>query len=492
MLDAEGCYRVITARDARYDGRFFTGVVTTGVYCRPICPARTPRRETVRFFECAAAAEEAGFRPCRRCRPETTLGSPAWLGTSATVSRALGRILEGDLDEAGTEELASRLGIGSRHLRRLFDAHLGASPRAVAKTRRVHFARQLIDETRLPMTAIASSAGFSSIRRFNAAVLKTFGSAPRDLRREAAHGDGSAAMIELRLPFRPPLDWASLLLFLSRRAIPGVEEVEYGTYRRTVEVEDFEGVIEIRRPAEENHLVLRVPAAASRGLLVIVRRARRLFDLDADPREISRRLSRDSTLGATLRRHAGIRVPGAWDGFEIAIRAILGQQVSVASATTLAGRLALLFGEPLGGAEGRLGRLFPKPQALADARLSRIGLPAARAQTIRRVARAVLDGTLDLDAAADPDGTRSRLEEIRGVGPWTAQYIAMRALGDPDAFLPDDLGIRRALSSKGALPTAAAVRERSEAWRPWRSYAAIALWSKDSRRTGRRRGSNGE
>jgi AraC family transcriptional regulator of adaptative response / DNA-3-methyladenine glycosylase II len=491
MLDADSCYRAVRSRDARFDGRFFTGVLTTGIYCRPICSAKLPRRENVRFFECAAAAEEAGLRPCRRCRPETAIGSPAWLGTSGTVSRALTRIADGALDGDGVEPLASRLGIGSRQLRRLFATHLGASPRSLAQTRRIHFARQLVDETALPITEIALASGFSSVRRFNAAFLQTFRLAPRDVRKGAKRGtEPSPGTIDLRLPFRPPLDWPWLLGFLEGRAIEGVEEVEGGIYRRTVTVEGFRGVIEVKAAPDGKALVLRVPVAASRSLLSIVRRARRLFDLDCDPGEIRARLGRDATIGRVLERLPGIRVPGAWDGFEIAVRGILGQQVSVAGARTLAGRLVELYGERVPVERGP-SRLFPRPEALASVRVARIGIPGSRWNAIRSLSREVARGAVDLDFGSSSDATRERLLRVPGIGPWTAQYIVMRALGDPDAFPAEDLGIRRALGRGGALAEVAAVQRRSERWRPWRAYAVMALWSRDHGRDVQRRTRNG-
>jgi AraC family transcriptional regulator of adaptative response / DNA-3-methyladenine glycosylase II len=480
VLDADACYRALLARDARFDGRFFTGVVTTGVYCRPVCPARTPKRENVRFFALAAAAEDAGFRPCKRCRPETAAGSLAWLGSSRTVSRALDRIADGALDGDGVDALAARLGVGARQLRRLFAAHLGAPPRAVAQTRRAHFARQLVDETPLPITEIALAAGFSSIRRFNTAFRETFGTSPRDVRRGSGARPGpGAASIELRLAFRPPLDWPALLAFLERRSIAAVEEVAGGAYRRTFEIDGVRGAVEVAPLPGEHALALRAPTAAARALLPVVRRARRLFDLDCDPREIRHGLGRDALLARALGARDGLRVPGAWDGFEIAVRAVLGQQISVAGARTLAGRIAERYGEPLDGGGG-LRRLFPRPEALVSANLARVGMPETRAETIRALARAITGGRLDLEAGAvDPDATRARLEAIPGIGPWTAQYVAMRALQDPDAFLAGDLGVRRALARGGTLPGEREVLRRAEAWRPWRAYAVMALWCAD-------------
>ncbi len=483
MLDTDTCYRALASRDSRFDGRFFTAVVTTGVYCRPVCPARTPRRRNVRFFPSAAAAEEAGFRPCRRCRPESSPGTPAWQGTSATVSRALGLIARGDLDSGDVEELATRLGVGSRHLRRLFLEHLGASPIALAQTRRAHFAKRLVDETRLPMVEVALASGFSSIRRFNDAMHHTYGRSPRELRsdsrRREEDGAGAGADLELRLPFRPPLDWDGLIDFLAPRAIPGVESVDRGEYRRTIEVDGFRGAIRVRLPrGDESFAVLSVPVAASRSLLGIVDRVRRLFDLDADPREIASHLAHDPRLARALRGRPGIRVPGAWDGFELAVRAILGQQVSVRGATTLCGRLVRLLGDSLPGSkQDALTHLFPGPGALAQADLSTVGIPGARQESLRALARAVRDGEIDLNGSIGVEETTARLVGLPGVGPWTAQYVALRALREPDAFPSGDLGLRRAFEENGSLPSARALEVRAQAWRPWRAYAAVALWA---------------
>jgi len=478
VFDHDVCYRAVVSRDRRFDGRFFTGVLSTGVYCRPICPARTPQKQNVRFFPCAAAAEEAGFRPCRRCRPETSPGTPAWLGTSATVSRALRLIMTGALDGAGVDGLADRLGIGARHLRRLFVEHLGASPAAIARTRRVHFARKLIDETDLPMAQVALSAQFASVRRFNAAVRVAFGSTPTELRHHARGGTASphGADIVLQLPFRRPYQWDAILGFLAARAIPGVEEVGTTYYRRTIEVDRAKGVIEIGHVAGRDALRLRVRLSEAGDLSRIVARVRRMFDLDADPLEIAARLRPDPLLAPLVAVLPGVRVPGAWNPFEITIRAILGQQVSVRAATTLSGRLVKRYGEPLtNGVDGCLS-LFPSPRVLAEADLATIGLPRARAETIRRIASAVGGGVLSFDALTGLEDAVERLTAVRGIGPWTAQYVAMRALGEPDAFPASDLGLLAAASGKANRIRPAELLRRAERWRPWRAYAAVLLW----------------
>lgn len=480
-LDHELCYRASKSRDERFDGRFFTTVLTTGIYCRPVCPAPTPKPENVRFVSSAAAAEAAGFRPCLRCRPETSPGSPDWLGTSATVSRALRLISEGVLDEHGLDEVAGRLHVGTRQLRRLFSEHLGVSPLAVAQNRRVLFARRLITETGLPMTDVAFGAGFSSIRRFNDAMRKAYGVAPTELRKTSLHSEvTSNSHLTLKLYFRPPFDWPSLIKFLGDRAIPGVEIVGKRYYKRSVRVEGTTGIIEVRTAPMDSYVLLSIPSHLSKGLIQTVEGIRRLFDLRADPMEISSHLGRDELLGDAVRSNPGLRVPGAWDGFEIAVRAILGQQVSVKAATTMSGRLVSAFGEAMptdGGSATGLTHLFPTPAALADANLTALGLTKRRAEAICELARAVYDGRLSLGTSRGLDEAVDKLTEQPGVGPWTAHYIAMRALGEPDAFPAGDLVLRKAAAGgKGPALSARELQRRSDVWRPWRSYAAMHLW----------------
>jgi len=505
-IDPARCYRAALSKDRRFDGRFFTGVVTTGIYCRPVCPVVPPKFENMRFYACAAAAEAAGFRPCKRCRPETAPGTPAWLGTSAVVSRALRLISEGGLDDGDLDALSARLGMGERQLRRLFAQHLGASPFDVARARRVHFARTLIDQTGLSFAEIAHSAGFGSIRQFNHALKETFRETPTQMRgrrgkvRSAAANSAGEAAILVKLPYRPPLAWTAMLDFLAHRAIPGVESVEGGRYRRTVEVDGAGGVIEVSAPADaaprigttgaarelarraaaphhSPHLLMRVELPHCPNLIGVVERARRIFDLGADPVGIAAHLRRDPRLAPLLAATPGLRVPGAWDPFELSVRAVLGQQVTVQGATTLAGRLVRELGKPLDAPSGDLTHLFPKAQVVAEADLSRVGLTRARAAALRSLAKAVADGQLRFDAALGLDDAVTRLCAIPGLGPWTAHYIAMRALAEPDAFPEADLGLRRALGSADALASVAQVREHAEAWRPWRAYAAISLWS---------------
>jgi AraC family transcriptional regulator of adaptative response / DNA-3-methyladenine glycosylase II len=474
MLDPDVCYRALTSRDARFDGRFFVGVASTGIYCRPICPARTPLRRNCEFFPAAAAAAEAGFRPCRRCRPEASPTSAAWQGSSAMVGRALRLLEAGALDGGSVEELAARVGSGERHLRRLFAEHVGASPLAVAQTRRVHFAKQLLDETALPITTIAHASGFASVRRFNAAMHAAWGAAPRELRKKPS---SRSAAVVLRLAARAPFSFGDVLAYLAARAIPGVEEVGDGLYRRSVAFGKTSGVIEVAGTDGARQVELRVPVELAPHAGPIVARVRRVFDLAADPASIAEPLRRDPALARRLAARPGVRIPGAWDGFELAVRAILGQQVTVAGATTLAGRLAERFGLPLARPLGRVTRLSPSAADLAAGPLGAIGVPRARAGALAALANACANGDLDLDGSLAPELALERLEALPGIGPWTAQYVALRGLGVPDAFPASDLGLRRALGRPGRPLSTAALAERAERWRPWRGYAAMLLWT---------------
>jgi AraC family transcriptional regulator, regulatory protein of adaptative response / DNA-3-methyladenine glycosylase II len=484
-LNADQCYRALRARDARFDGRFFIGVKTTGVYCRPVCPARTPLRRNIAFYPCASAAEAAGFRPCLRCRPETSPGTPAWLGSSATVSRALRLIHEGALDEGGVDELAARLGVGPRHLSRLFDEHLGISPVAIAQTRRVHFAKRLLDDSAMPITDIAFAAGFQSVRRFNAAFKAKYGRAPSAIRRKKVAADSG---FTLRLSYRPPYDWDSIIGFLAGRAIPGVEVVDGESYRRTVLFDDTAAVIEVRRVEGSNGLQVSGPASIAVHGLQIVERVRQLFDLTADPAAIALHLSQDALLRLSLEASPGLRVPGAWDGFEIGVRAILGQQVSVAAATTISGRLAARYGEPLADGGPGLTHLFPRPERLAHARLTGIGLTKKRAAAVSTFARAVCEDASLVRGNGGLERTVEQLTALPGIGLWTAHYIGMRALREPDAFPAGDMVLQRAASNNGRRLTEKALTERAEDWRPWRAYAALHLWRTYAEQTNRQSG----
>jgi AraC family transcriptional regulator of adaptative response / DNA-3-methyladenine glycosylase II len=470
-LEPDALYRAVASRDRRFEGRFVVAVTSTGIYCRPGCPARVPARRNVRFYGHPAAAEEAGFRACFRCRPDLS----SWAGTSATVKRALALIDEGALGEHDVARLAERLGIGERHLRRLFAEHVGASPLAVAQTRRAHFARQLVESTRLPLGEIAFAAGFGSVRAFNGAMRRAFGRAPSALRRPTPAQPGAAAeegVLTLSLPFRAPLPWAPLIGFLAGRAIPGVEEVAGEVYRRTTA---DGGLVEARLEGARVAVTLRVPSA--RGVRDAVERLRRLFDLVADPAVIDATLARDRALAPAVRALPGLRVPGGWDGLELAVRAILGQQISVARASVLAGKLVRVFGRPLVTPAGSLTHAFPSAAALADAGgdavASAAGMPRARGAAIVAVARAVADGTLPLDRTLPLETLVERLVALPGIGPWTAQYLGMR-LGEPDAFPAGDLWLRRALDLDER-----ALIARAERWRPFRAYAALYLWTSE-------------
>ena len=464
VADHEACYRAVQARDARFDGRFCTAVVTTGIYCRPSCPARTPKRGNVRFYACAAAAEEAGFRACKRCRPEAAPGDPEWDRRADLVGRAVRLIADGAVADGGVPGLARRLHVSERHLRRLFVEELGAGPLQVAATRRLALARLLLDQTDLPVTRVAFAAGFASIRRFNAAMAQAYGSAPSMLR-EGRRPSGTSSL-RLRLAARPPFAGTAVLRFLASHLTPGVEEVRDGTYRRTVDC----GIL----AATPDATGLRVELAVDdvRRIGPLVGSARRLFDLDGDPAAVADVLGADPLLRPALTATPGIRLPGTTDGFETAVRTVLGQQVSVAGATTLAARLVRACGSPLDEPTGGLTHRFPTADAVAAADLSAVGLTSGRIASVRALATSVTAGRLDLSPAADRDATTALLLSLPGIGPWTTALVAARALGDPDALPAADLALRRATG----LDTRA-LSTRAEAWRPWRSYATFALWA---------------
>jgi AraC family transcriptional regulator of adaptative response / DNA-3-methyladenine glycosylase II len=477
-LDRRALDRARASRDPRFDGKFFIAVTSTGVYCRPVCPAPSPNVANVRYYATAAAAAEAGFRPCLRCRPEAAPGTPAWLGTSAVVRRALRLIDDGALDETSVGALATRLGIGPRHLHRLFVQHVGASPITVAQTRRLHFAKHLLDETGLSIGAIALAAGFSSVRRFNDAFRKTYRSAPRELRRRGRAAAEGAHDVSLRLAFRPPYDWPQVMGFLGARALPGVERVDDRGYARTVATGDGHARVWVRGLPDGRALELRVSGAPPAALFHLASAARRAFDLASDPARIARSFRRDPLLGPLARRWPGLRIPGAWDPFECAVRAVLGQQVSVAAGRTLAARLVERAGRRIPNGTDGLTHLFPDPESILAADLGGLGLTGARIGALRALARGVREGRVDFRApAAD---VAAALEALPGVGPWTAQYVLLRALGEPDAFPVADLVLRRA-ASRGKSPLRPRdLQERAEAWRPWRSYAVLHLWRASS------------
>ncbi len=482
-IEEESLYRALCARDARFDGRLFVGVRTTGVYCRPVCPARTPRRENIRFYPTAAAAQEAGFRPCLRCRPESAPDFGAWRGASNTVARGLALIETGALDEGDVDHLAERVGVGERQLRRLFRQHLGASPIAVAQTRRVLLAKQLLHETQLSMTEVALASGFSSLRRFNETFRGLYGRPPSALRRDRRRGEARRpdTILTLRLPFRPPLDWQALEAHLAARAVAGVERVSPGRYDRVVAIGEDIGVVSVA-PGVGAWLDVAFDFPRLSQLPELIARVRRLFDLGADPASIAACLSADPDLAPRVAARPGLRAPGAWDGFELAVRAVLGQQVSVSAAAGLASLLARRHGAPraagpIQDAES-LFVAFPTADRLAGADLSDLPMPRSRSRAVAALAEAAAADPALLAPGGDTARTLERLRALPGIGPWTASYIALRALRDPDAFPAGDLGLQRALTDQdGRRPTASQLEARSQAWRPWRAYAAQYLWT---------------
>lgn len=487
-LDPIVCYRAAQARDARFDGRFFTAVRTTGIYCRPICPARTPKFENVSFYPSVVEAQEAGYRPCLRCRPEASPDLDGWRTGSGVMSRALELVAGGALDgDNSVGGLAARLGIGERQLRRIFRDELGAPPTSVAQTRRVLFAKQLLHETRMTMTDVALASGFGSVRRFNDTFHALYHRAPSALRRggSAIADEGPGAGITLRLSYAPPYDWNAMIEFLGARAIPEVEVVEINRYRRTIDLNGRHGTIEIARADGRDALAATIRFPDPRALPTIVRRIRRVFDLGADVGVIATQLEADPSLAHIVRSRPGLRVPGAWDGFELAVRAILGQQITVTGARRLIGQLVAAHGDRRRAEQGALGddipgltAVFPRPDRLAGADLGSLGMPRARAAAISGLAAATVADPDLFRRDASLDAAVARLTTLPGIGDWTAQYIALRALREPDAFPASDVGLLRALTgSDGVRPTPVAALARAEAWRPWRAYAAQHLWT---------------
>ena len=483
MLDPDRCYEICAARDPRFAGRFVIAVLTTGIYCRPGCPARLPRRENVRFYATPAEARAGGFRACLRCHPDAAPDAPAALGTAATVARAMRLIAGGALDGGDLPALAGRLGVGARHLARLFRLHAGTTPAAVARARRVELARQLLAGSDLPIAEVALAAGFGSVRQFNDAMRAALRCTPGALRARR-RGAERPSPLRVRVPFRPPLDWEALLGFLAKRAVPGVERVEGGRYHRAVATPTGAAVMTVERATDGDALLVSLAPGRPEALLELVGRVRRLFDLEANPEAIAAALGRDPLLDRAVRAHPGLRVPGAWDPFELLVRAVLGQQISVAAAVQLAGRLTALCGEALPPEVAAPGHTHLFPTAEAVARLDPATLPMPRARAAARVAAAAAvaqDGAV-LQPGASLEGALEALRRLPGVGPWTAQLVAMRALGEPDAFPGGDLGLRRALGAPGVPCTEAAAAARAEGWRPWRAYAALQLWTLDAER----------
>lgn len=488
-LDLDACYRALQTRDPRFDGRLFVGVVSTGIYCRPICPARTPKRENCRFFSSSATAQAAGFRACLRCRPEISPELACWRGTSNTVSRALALIADGFLDrEGGTAEaLATSVGMGARQLRRLFDQHLGVSPVVVAQTRRLLFAKQLLHDTRLSMAEVAMAGGFGSVRRFNDAFRTLYHRPPSEVRRStmpATQTVPSDAPVMLQLPYRPPYDWEAMLDYLRARALDGLEVVEEGLYRRSVTHEGLHGTITVAHVPGRHSLLATIQFPSVRALQAVVTRVRHQFDVGADVDTITTHLSKDQTLASLIASRPGLRSPGCWNGFELAVRAVLGQQVTVEAARRLGSKLVALYGDPLLNAgDARLIRTFPSAGCLATADLSRLGMPAVRRATVKALAQAAAANPRLFMPGGSIEESIAQLRTIRGIGEWTAQYIALRALREPDAFPATDLGILRGAQLGGIAPTAPQLLQHAEAWRPWRAYAAQYLWTVGARST---------
>lgn len=487
--DTERCVRAVQSKDARFDGWFYTAVLTTRIYCRPSCPVVPPKPENMTFYPSAAACQQAGFRACKRCRPDTSPGSPEWNQRADLVARAMRLVADGTVDREGVPGLARRLGYSTRQIERQLLAELGAGPLALARAQRAQTARLLIETTALPMAEIAFAAGFASIRTFNDTVREVFALSPSELRERAAKkpgtppapaGDsaGTPGVLALRLPFRAPLNPDNLFGHLAATAVPGVEEWRDGAYRRTLRLPYGHGVVGLT-PAPD-HIACRLTLSDLRDLPVAISRCRRMLDLDADPVAVDEQLRQDPVLAPLVDKAPGRRVPRTVDEAEFAVRAVLGQQVSTAAARTHAARLVTAHGEPVDDPEGGLTHLFPSPEALAVLDAESLAMPRTRRTTFTTLVRQLADGTLHLGVDSDWEETRARLLALPGFGPWTVDVIGMRALGDPDAFLPTDLGIRRAARELRLPSTPAALTARAAAWRPWRAYAVQYLWATDS------------
>ncbi|MDH6132479.1 AraC family transcriptional regulator of adaptative response / DNA-3-methyladenine glycosylase II [Kitasatospora sp. MAA4] len=489
MIDDETRYRAVDSRDARFDGVFFTAVTSTGIYCRPSCPAMTPKRVNCSFYPTAAAAQGAGFRACRRCRPDSVPGSPEWNHRADLVGRAVRLIGDGVVDREGVAGLADRLGYSARQLQRQLTAELGAGPIALARAQRAQAARLLLQTTGLPVTEVAFAAGFASVRQFNDTVRAVYDRTPSGLREESGGGVRAVAPVgtlSLRLAYRGPIDSEHLMDFLALRAVPGVEEVvpagsAVRTYRRTLALPHGHGIAEVDSlgpgvPADRGWLDCRLQLADLRDLTTAVHRLRALFDLDADPETVAEQLGADPVLGSAVARRPGLRSPGHVDPHELAVRAVLGQQVTVAAARTLAGRLAVRYGVPLPEPSGGLSLLFPTAEALAGADPADLAMPAARQQALRGLCAALAYGTVRLDGGVDRAQAAAELLALRGIGPWTVGYLRMRAMADPDVFLPGDAGVRHGLLRLGLAGDPKSAERQSAPWAPWRSYAVHHLW----------------
>ena len=473
--DTERCLRAVQARDPRFDGWFFTAVVTTGIYCRPSCPAVPPKASNIRFHPSATSAQAAGFRACKRCRPDACPGSPEWDLRSDLVARAVRLIADGVVDREGVPGLSARLGYSRRHLERLLHAELGAGPLGLARAQRAQTAQLLIESTSLPLADVALAAGFGSVRQFNDVVRQVFATTPGELRKRTQHRlPTTPGTVTVRLPFRAPLWPDNLFGHLAATAVPGVEEWRDGAYRRTLRLPHGTAVVALT-PAP-GHVLCRLTLTDLRDLSVAITRCRRLLDLDADPIAVDAQLSEDEVLAPLVAKAPGRRVPRTVDEQELALRAVLGQQVSTAAARTHAGRLAAVLGEPITDTAGGLTHLFPTSAVVAEVDPTTLALPQARRRTLIALARALADGKVDVDPGADREQARAALLALPGIGPWTVETVAMRALGDPDAFLPTDLGVV-VLARQLGLPEGRALVAHAERWRPWRAYAVQHLWA---------------
>jgi len=475
MFDSDRCWQAIEACDPRFDGWVFCGVTTTGIYCRPSCPARTPKRENVRFFSTAAGAQAAGYRACKRCRPDASPGSPEWDRRADLVGRAMRLIADGVVDRERVAGLTRRLGYTERHLHRELVSVVGVGPLALARAQRAQTARVLLESTDLAITDVAFGAGFRSVRQFNASIQERFAMTPSELRTRAGRPAGVLdSSVALRLPYRAPLDADGLIAFLGQRAVPGIEELSDGAYRRSLRLPHGGGTVELR--AADGHVQARFWLDDLRDLAVAVQRSRTLLDLDSDPEAVAEILGSDRLLGPLVRATPGRRVPGCVDGDELAIRAVVGQQVSLAAAAALGGQLVRTHGQPLASPLGTVTHVFPSAHELAATDLGALSMPRQRRDALLGLAQALAEGVVTLDAGADRDEARRRLLALPGIGPWSVGYIAMRALRDPDAFLSTDLGVRHALERLGEDARLAAVERLGERWRPYRAYAVQHLW----------------
>ncbi|WP_409467114.1 AlkA N-terminal domain-containing protein [Amycolatopsis sp. GA6-003] len=475
--ETERCVRAVQSKDDRFDGWFFTAVLTTRIYCRPSCPVVPPKVENMRFYPSAAAAQAAGFRACKRCRPDASPGSPLWNERADVVARAMRLISDGVVDREGVQGLAARLGYSVRQVERQVQAELGAGPLALARAQRAETARLLIETTTMPMSDIAHAAGFSSIRTFNETVRAVFALTPSELRSRVRGGKRtkSPGVLSLRLPFRRPLCPDNLFGHLIATAVPGVEEWRDGAYRRTLRLPHGHGVVSLR--PEPDHVACRLSLTDLRDLAAAISRCRWLLDLDADPVAVDEQLAADPTLAPLVAAAPGRRVPRTTDAAEFAVRAVLGQQVSTAAARTHAARLVLAHGTPIEDREGGLTHLFPSPEALADLDPETLAMPKSRRATLLGLVSALVSGDVDLTAGGDWVHARAQLAALPGFGPWTVESIAMRALGDPDAFVATDLGVKIAAETLGLPTSPAALIAHASRWQPWRAYAVQHLWA---------------